>query len=451
MSGPGTISEAQPKDSDLEQLRCHHNLPLRDSSPCPKVPVRWRFAANSTASAGPVFTDKDRRSMSKSQVQPQTSILCVAPFNIPHIMPWYEQICVQPGVSATCAVVNSVPQVRLKMGWPELPTDSPHLQLWRRPGDRRAYYKALWTADVVIFPGFFHYQHLPFEHWLRRLTGKPTLLWSEPFFRDPRTSHSAVSLAARRLLLAPCNSPQVHLMTMGHGAEADYRALGCGNWTVWRFGYSIMPVAEPPDLSSNSPVKPVQLVFCGSLVDYKGVDVLLAALASENVRRLDWRLTLIGDGPERKNLADQARSAGIQERLTFRGSVPLDQCANDYRNSEVLVLPSRFDGWGAVVNEAMEFGLAVVVSDAVGAAATLVDEGVNGHTFRSGDTDQLAAHLSNLISDTELRRSMRQASRDRIVDFRPQEAARRATALCRGLAGHAPLPSFADGFCSRLV
>ena len=202
------------------------------------------------------------------------------------------------------------------------------------------------------------------------------------------------------------------------------------------------------DRDSRTSADPIRFVFCGSLVDYKGVDILLKALGHDCLRNLPWHLTLIGDGPERAALGAQAAAAGIQKRITFRGTVPLGAAAADYRDGDVLVLPSRFDGWGAVVNEAMEHGLAVVASDAVGSAGMLLEEGENGVTFPSENVDRLVAIISRLITNPKLTREMGQASRRRITQFRPQEAARRTAALCRGLAGHAPMPEFEHGFCS---
>ena len=89
--------------------------------------------------------------------------------------------------------------------------------------------------------------------------------------------------------------------------------------------------------------------------------------------------------------------------LGFKNQQDLPAC---YAMSDLLVLPSSVEPWGLVVNEAMCFGLPVIASDRVGAAADLVNPGVNGFTFRVGDIESLAGLLRSLLVDGETRKKM---------------------------------------------
>jgi len=79
--------------------------------------------------------------------------------------------------------------------------------------------------------------------------------------------------------------------------------------------------------------------------------------------------------------------------------------------ADVLILPSSFEPWGLVCNEAMCFGLPVIVSDRVGAAADLVRDGVNGFTYPFGDVEALADRLQTVLADEQRRQTMGEQSR----------------------------------------
>ncbi|MBX3404932.1 MAG: glycosyltransferase family 4 protein [Phycisphaeraceae bacterium] len=141
-----------------------------------------------------------------------------------------------------------------------------------------------------------------------------------------------------------------------------------------------------------------RLLFVGRLLALKRIDLLLAAFVAIADRRPDWDLVLVGDGPLRAELVAAVPPA-LTSRVIWLGFEG-DPAAlgSIYRACDVLVLPSEYEAWGLVVNEALANRLAVVTSHVVGAAAHLVrtglpTEGANGRTFKSGEHRSLAAAL----------------------------------------------------------
>ena len=169
-------------------------------------------------------------------------------------------------------------------------------------------------------------------------------------------------------------------------------------------------------------------VFVGRLEREKGVHVLLDAWERSGLRSPDATLTLIGDGPERRD----DPPAGV----VFRGGQPAETVRGALGAADALVLPSiptrAFrEPWGLVVNEAMHQSLPVVASDAVGAAAGgLVRHERNGLVVPHGDADALAEALRRLAGDAALRRRLgANAGRD-VAAFTPEAwAAGMAAAL----------------------
>ncbi len=377
----------------------------------------------------------------------RTSILCVASHNSPHITPFYDELAVQENVDVTRASLHRLPAWRLEMGWPEMEADAPYLQPWRSWEDRRAYHRALMSLDIAILPAFFHTKTEPFHHLARRLTGRPTLLWNE--YDLGRRHRSFLNYWAKSVLLFPCDTTQFHLLSMGLATPGEFRRLGVRKWRAWLFSYAVQPMfgTNANRIEKNS--DELHIVFCGSLTQRKGVDFLVEALGRPELAKKPWRLMLIGDGEQRAELENAAARLGIRDKMSFLGILPRHRCAEIYAAGDVLVLPSRYDGWGAVINEAMDFGLAVIASDAAG-ASMMVSHGENGFVFSNGNSEELSGYLARLVADPSLAAKMGRASLEQIRMYHPDQLARRLAALCRGIAGHAPMPSFKEGICSSL-
>ena len=377
-----------------------------------------------------------------------TTILCTEPYHIPHIDSIYDEMAGQEGIHLIRAAVHPVPAARQDLGWSELYEDSPYLQPWRRRKDYWAYYKALVTADVVVMPAA---GWMTVDNLIRRMTGKLMVAWCEPFLGDPRlASRSVWRWRLRRAVYALFDSPRYNLLAVGHNVEKEYYHLGLRRMRAWQFAYAVKPVRYLPEGMFSRTTGPVRILYVGSLFPHKGLDVLLDALGMLSVANRDWQLTVVGEGPMHEELIQLAEKLGISGKVVFRGSVLMHEVAHAYGEADLLVLPSRYDGWGAVLNEAMEYGLAVVASSTVGAAQQLIDPGRNGFIFRTGDPADLASCLGKIVGCQSILSEMRRASRERIRVFRPAETGRRLVMLCRGLVGHAPMPEFADGPCIRL-
>ena len=149
------------------------------------------------------------------------------------------------------------------------------------------------------------------------------------------------------------------------------------------------------------------------LVPQKGLDVLVAALPKLSGSAAAWPVNLVGDGPEREALQQQAKDLGVSSRLRFLGfrSDP-DQFLAE---AAVFVLPSRFEGMPNALLEAMAAGLAVIVTDASPGPLEVVEPGVSGFVIPSDDPLALAAAMQELAADPERCRSMGAAARKRIA------------------------------------
>jgi len=146
---------------------------------------------------------------------------------------------------------------------------------------------------------------------------------------------------------------------------------------------------------------PFTIGYIGRLVPEKGITDLLRAAS-----RLpgDWRVRLLGDGPDRKSLASLAQSLAISERVTFDDQLPSPDVPDYLSRLHALVLPSRTrpnwkEQFGRVLIEAMVSGVPVIGSDSGEIPNVIGDAGL---VFSEGNVEALRRHLQALMSDTAL-------------------------------------------------
>ena len=135
------------------------------------------------------------------------------------------------------------------------------------------------------------------------------------------------------------------------------------------------------------------ILFCGRLNWEKSPADLLEAYRRVNLP--NKALVFVGDGDLKQDLEDQVDRCGL-ESVYFPGFKDRNELPNYYAIADVLVLPSHRETWGMVVNEAMCFGLPVIVSDQVGAGIDLVRHGYNGFEYPRGDVDALAGRIQQI-------------------------------------------------------
>ncbi len=246
--------------------------------------------------------------------------------------------------------------------------------------------------------------------WLmrRKLRGARWIFWGE-------------KLGARNwkndLLAAPLRRASA-IAAIGSWAEREYAAR-FPKTRIFNIPYhcDLAPFAAEPGPSHEPGT--VTFFFCGQMIARKGVDQLLAAFATlpENAR-----LLLVGreaDLPQM--LATLAPS--VRARVRYEGFQAPEALPKFFAQADVFVLPSRYDGWGVVVNQALGAGLPILASDHVGAAHDLLREGENGFTFPAGDAGALAAAMLRYVVNPTLARTHGEASRAAHTDWTPARGA----------------------------
>lgn len=280
---------------------------------------------------------------------------------------------------------------RARMGWTA--PDTTGIEVIVAPDERQCL--ALWNEQpentVHLLTGF---RGAATARWAWRRQGRdPRRLGFLAEGADVRGPKGILRRAIYSWEGLRCGRRAELIMAMGRNGARWYRQCFFPPDRILPFAYTVERFDPPPIPAREDPR--FQVVFVGSLIVRKGVDLLAEAFG--RLARNDVRLTFVGDGPLRNTIMQTIARHGRMSQVEFTGNVSNAEARSRIAAADLLVLPSRFDGWGAVVNEALMLGTPVVCSNRCG-ARDLLDGKERGEVYRWNDVSALAAALDRRIA-----------------------------------------------------
>lgn len=289
------------------------------------------------------------------------------------------------------------------------------LKEWRkgaRVGDLIAHRR----PDAVLVSGYSDIAHARTILGCAR-RGIPVLLWADSSIGNEQAT--GLRLRLKRLILPRVLRRCDVVLPWGTRGREYYRVYGVNADRI-----IILPPDPDYDRVINISRQAIEaarqryrlscdrrrLLYVGRLSQEKRVDLLLSAFAQIADERPNWDVLIVGDGPLRARLESQVPEA-LRPRVTWAGAITTPQdLAPMYHLGHIFVLPSDYEPWGIVVNEATAAGLPLVCSEAVGAGGDLLQDGRNGCRFRTGDVSALREVLLRMTDDTTNLQAFGQAS-----------------------------------------
>jgi len=269
------------------------------------------------------------------------------------------------------------------------------------------------TADVVVLSSFTSLT----GQWLMRggLRGKRWLFWGERLRRN-----CGMKEVVQRHLAAPILYSS-GIVGIGRAAEDDYHRR-FPNLPHYCVPYHCDVSAFFAITRSRGFRDPVTFLFCGQMIHRKGVDLLLSAFERLVAAEVDARLLLVGREAELPHFM-KVVSPAVRSKIHYEGFQPPERLPEYFARSDVFVLPSRHDGWGVVINQALAAGLPIITSDAVGAGLDFVENGVNGMRFSASDGDALYGAMEMLALNPVTARQWGQNCRNKACGLTPEVGA----------------------------
>ncbi len=268
---------------------------------------------------------------------------------------------------------------RVEMGWALDITGIPYVSLFYE--DREECKRLILDSDVTIL-GWS--DGLIYDIEQERLSsGKLTYRVSERIYREGQWKFVSPKgiIAKYREHIRFRNKP-VYLLCAGAYVASDFDLIRSYPGKKLRWGYF-------PQIKNEDYVKPVltdciNICWAGRIIELKHCEHAIEVARLLNEKGYNFHMDIIGDGNKKADIEALIDRYNLQGRVALHGGKKPDEVIDFMQKADIYLFTSNYlEGWGAVVNEAMECGCAVVASHEAGAVPFLISDGVNGLTYEN--------------------------------------------------------------------
>jgi len=325
------------------------------------------------------------------------------------------------GIDLIVHYLHHVTTDRLSMGWgahEELPRGERYMETSLRALELCAD----WRERIHIVPGYSQVFLLQLVWHLsdRRV---PWVHWGEHSWPRPR---AYLTYAIKRFYGQMVRRHALGALAIGDLAREEFIRWGVPADRIRFVPYALPRVAVPADDEPvEMPIERPRFLYLGQLCPRKGVDLLLLAMRDVLASHPGARLEVAGRDQPGAYYERMAERLEISHAIRFSGVVDAMRIGTVLQRCEVLILPSRHDGWGVVLNEAASLGKALIASDACGAAHHLIEPEINGFRFAAGDRSALTTAMLAYCRSPALARRHGGESLRIFEEFTPERNAQR--------------------------
>lgn len=300
-------------------------------------------------------------------------------------------------------------------------------------------------ADVVI-SGFVG------EELLRQRIRdkKPILRYSERPLKNGPEWHKYPYRFFQWRKANPQSAP-IYLLCAGAYTASDYAAFGMFHSKALKWGY--FPAVNTYDTAQLLKKKDKrEILWCGRFLDWKHPDDALRAADRLKKDGVDFHFSFIGGGEMENELHRLCAELQLEDRVSFLGTMSPEEVRRHMEKAGIFLLTSdQKEGWGAVLNEAMNGACAVIATEEAGSTPYLIQDQVNGLIYRAGDIAALSERITQLMSRFEEQERLGKAAYQTILgEWNPKIAAERLINVCGAiLKGEDFSGIYSSGPCSR--
>lgn len=361
-----------------------------------------------------------------------------------------DRLCRVAGGSYTFVQTEPMERERVAMGWGEVSREADFVRnYWE---DEKDCQELIDRADAVIFGGCEEERYIK----ARLEAGSPVWRYSEPLYKTGRYKWiSPRGLLKKYRDHTRYRRGRVYLLCAGAYVAGDFRLVGAYGGKRFRYGY--FPAFRQQDveklMTEKDRISPgrLRLLWAARMIDWKHPETALRTAAALRQRGTDFQLDMIGGGAMLEEMRALAKELGVMSQVSFLGYCNPEKTREYMEKAHIFLATSdRQEGWGAVVNEAMNSGCAVIAGKGMGAAPYLISQGKNGYLFDHSRPLQAAELAIGLAQDAGLRRRMGTAAYETVRDmWNPRVAAERLYACIEAELQGQKLPEYGEGPLSR--
>lgn len=366
-----------------------------------------------------------------------------------HQAPVADELSNTFGVEYWFIETMSLPEEQRNLGYSNLSSKPYVIQSYKTNNEYQKAIKLINDADVVIVGS------APEGMILERLRNKKlTFRYSERLFKkrpwyfpDPR-----VWIDLWKKHIRHKNKPLYMLAASAYTAN-DVCAIGAYKNKVYKWGYfprvDDFPLAACENLDASSGESAPHIMWCARFLRWKHPELPVMLAKHLKDKGYNFHLDMYGSGDELYSTQQLVKSLALNDKVSFCGNLPNEEILKQMRKHEIFLFTSdRNEGWGAVLNESMSNGCAVVASNLIGSVPFLIQDGENGMVFKSEDLDSLTQKVCYLLDNPSMRLEMAKKAIHTMREvWSPANAAKRFVELVQKLLDDDVTP-YTDGPCS---
>lgn len=340
----------------------------------------------------------------------------------------------------TFIATEPITEERIKLGWPKIEA-SYIVELTEK--NEEDILSMIMEADVVIIGS------APYRLVKKRIrAGKLTFTYGErPYKKEP----SLLTLLVHRLrYTSQYHYPNVYRLCASAFSPLDYARTNTFVGKSYRWGYfPEVKVYDNFESMYNDKI-PNSILWCGRLIDWKHPEVAVSVAQRLKHEGIAFKMDIIGSGYMYEEIAELIKSQKLDSEVTLHSSMTPEKIREYMEKSAIYLFTSdRQEGWGAVLNEAMNSGCAVVANSAIGAVPFLLKDKVNGYIYEDGLIDKAYQKVKVLMENNELRSKVSINAYETMKDiWNPKIAAERLLQLVNGIMRHSNTELYDEGPCS---
>lgn len=329
-----------------------------------------------------------------------------------------------------------IEQERLNMGYEDLNNKDYVIRAYEEDGRKEALELAK-TCDVMIFGA----APLEFLH-VRMQENKLTFYFTERPLKKGYYRRF-IPTTRRKIKKAFIQYKDKPLYVLCASAYTSYDLKLCGFDENKCFTWGYFPKIENREITELLNLKSqndkIGILYAGRLIKLKRtIDNLRAINKLVKKGITNFRFTIIGDGDQKPVIEKYISKNNLSNYVRLLPFMPTEQVREYMEKSDIYVFNSDFrEGWGAVVNEAMNSACAVVASHAAGSVPFLIENGKNGIIYQCGNITQIANSLEKLITDTEYRKGLGKSAYEFVTkSWTSNMAVEKFLQLCENILGN---------------
>lgn len=340
-----------------------------------------------------------------------------------HQLPFCLEMTKHIGDNFTFVETEPIEQERLDMGYEDMGEKYPFtLKSYKNNECYKLALRLGIESDVVIIgsaPEIFIQERMKYNKVTFRYTER---ILKEGLIRilDPRVVYGIWSQNTRY------RNKNMYLLCASAYTAYDMQLFGAYPQKKYKWGY--FPKVKKYDIERLIENKrkngKIVILWAGRFLKCKHPEVAIKVAKLLKQHGYKFKLILIGDGELKENLVTYVNQNQLQDVIDFTGFMNPDEVRKHMEKADIFLFTSDYnEGWGAVLNEAMNSGCAVVASHAIGSVPFLIKHKINGMIYKNGDTEELLNMVMQLSDNDKMRENLgRQAYSTLVEEWNAENA-----------------------------